>query len=257
MSYLTAVHTEPGLVKKINQDSLCVMEARTGVGEILMAVICDGMGGLAKGEVASASVAQALSEWFVKELPTQITNDNFWQEIKLRWQQLLLDENQKISRYGKARGVQLGTTATAILLLNDEKYLIAHVGDSRVYCLDNQGIRQITEDQTVTASEIKAGRLTPQEAETDPRKNVLLQCVGASPHMKPVMLEGGLQKGQIILLCSDGFRREISQEELFEQLRPEMSESEQSMKQNLVQLAEINKQRQEKDNISSILIHIV
>ena len=75
--------------------------------------------------------------------------------------------------------------------------------------------------------------------------------------MKPVMLEGGLQKGQIILLCSDGFRREISQEELFEQLRPEMSESEQSMKQNLVQLAEINKQRQEKDNISSILIHIV
>ena len=143
MSYLTAVHTEPGLVKKINQDSLCVMEARTGVGEILMAVICDGMGGLAKGEVASASVAQALSEWFVKELPTQITNDNFWQEIKLRWQQLLLDENQKISRYGKARGVQLGTTATAILLLNDEKYLIAHVGDSRVYCLDNQGIRQI------------------------------------------------------------------------------------------------------------------
>lgn len=257
MSYLAAVHTDQGLVKKINQDSLCVMEAQTSAGQILMAVICDGMGGLEKGEVASASVARAFSEWFTQELPTQVTGVNYWSEIKSRWRQLLLDENQKISRYGRAQGVQLGTTVSAFLLVNEERYLIAHVGDSRIYRLDDRGICQITEDQTVTASEVRAGRLTPQQAENDPRRSVLLQCVGASPKMQPDILEGEVERDQAFLLCSDGFRQKLSSEELYEKLCPSVVQNEEEMGNNLLWLTELGKERQEKDNISSILIQVV
>ena len=108
MGYLTAVYTDRGIVKESNQDSICVMEAQTSAGEILMAAVCDGMGGLAKGEVASASVAGALAQWFTQELPPLITGGDFWQDLKRRWYQLLLDENQKIGRYGKGQNLKIG-----------------------------------------------------------------------------------------------------------------------------------------------------
>lgn len=257
MSYLAAAHTDRGIEKESNQDSLCVMEAQTILGDILMAAVCDGMGGLAKGEVASASVVQALAQWFSQELPAQVTQGDYWQAVTRRWYQLLMDENQKISRYGNEQGIQLGTTVSALLMLNDERYLVAHVGDSRIYCMNDQQILQITEDQTVVESEIKAGRLTRQQAETDPRRNVLLQCVGASVRLQPVMMEGRISKNMSILLCSDGFRRKISSEDIHQYLRPCMTGTEDEMKNNLVQLTELDKERQETDNISSILIKVV
>ena len=64
MNYLTAVHTDVGIRKKTNQDSALVMEATTDKGNVLLTVVCDGMGGLAKGEVASAAVIDAFSKWF-------------------------------------------------------------------------------------------------------------------------------------------------------------------------------------------------
>ncbi len=254
MSYLVALHSDKGIVRETNQDSLCVMEANTSAGKILMAVVCDGMGGLAKGEVASAAVVLSLCRWFEQELPAQITQKDYWQDIKFRWQQLLVDENQKIGRYGKTQRINLGTTVSALLLMEEQRYLIAHVGDSRIYRMNDKQIWQLTEDQTVTASEIRAGRLTPQQAETDSRRNVLLQCVGASPKVQPDMIEGTAEKGQIYLLCSDGFRRKISQADIHNQLRPSTARTEEEMKNNLVRLTEINKVRQVKDNISSILI---
>lgn len=257
MGYLAAVHTDRGIVKETNQDSICVMEAQTMAGDILMAAVCDGMGGLAKGEVASASVVQALSQWFSQELPTLITGTDYWRDIQLRWQQLLINENQKIGRYGKRQNLNLGTTVSALLLVNEERYLIIHVGDSRIYCMNDKEIRQITEDQTVTASEVRAGRLTPQEAEMDPRRNVLLQCVGASAKIQPVMMEGRFYRNQSFLLCSDGFRRQISAEDIHSRLRPGAAGTDEEMKDNLIQLTELNKERQENDNISSILIKVI
>lgn len=257
MGYLTAVYTDRGIVKESNQDSICVMEAQTSAGEILMAAVCDGMGGLAKGEVASASVAGALAQWFTQELPSLITGGDFWQDLKRRWYQLLLDENQKIGRYGKGQNLSLGTTVSALLLADYERYLVAHVGDSRIYCMNDREIKQITEDQTVTASEVRAGRLTPEQAEEDPRRSVLLQCVGASERIQPVIMEGRFFRNQAFLLCSDGFRRQISSEEIHNLLRPGAAETEEEMKNNLIRLTELNKERQENDNISSILIKVV
>ena len=68
MNYLTAVHTDVGIRKKTNQDSALVMEATTDKGNVLLTVVCDGMGGLAKGEVASAAVIDSFSKWFENDL---------------------------------------------------------------------------------------------------------------------------------------------------------------------------------------------
>ena len=182
---------------------------------------------------------------------------DYWQAVKKRLYQLMLDENYKIGKYGKERGIQLGTTVSVVLMLSSEKYIVLHIGDSRIYCMNDQEIRQITEDQTIIASEIKAGRLTPKQAETDPRRNVLLQCVGASPRLQPVLMQGRLKQGLSFLLCTDGFRRKVISEEIHDYLRPGITRTEEEMKNKLIQLTELSKERQEQDNISSILIKVV
>ena len=69
MDLLTALYTDTGIRKKTNEDSLCLKLADTALGKVALAVVCDGMGGLSKGEVASASVVKAFSNWFDAELP--------------------------------------------------------------------------------------------------------------------------------------------------------------------------------------------
>ena len=75
MNFVSNCCTDVGITKRVNQDSLCIKQAQTSQGKILMAVICDGMGGMKSGEIASAMTVSAFSDWFLKELPT-LLNDN-------------------------------------------------------------------------------------------------------------------------------------------------------------------------------------
>lgn len=252
--FLTAYHTDVGIKKASNQDAFCIKTAQNPENEILLAVICDGMGGLAKGEVASASVIRAFSEWFENNLSEQAYFTNI-QQIQYDWSRLILDMNQKLLAYGVENHVQLGTTATAFLILNERQYIIGHVGDTRIYRIDSK-IEQLTEDQTLVAREIARGNLTLEEARYDNRRNVLLQCVGAVGDVKPQFITGSLKEDAVYLMCSDGFRHEVAEDELFQMLNPSRMTEERIMKQQLIKLIELNKQRQEKDNISAVLIKI-
>ena len=142
----------------------------------------------------------------------------------------------------------LGTTVSAILMYKDE-FFIVHVGDSRVYELVS-GVRILTKDQTFVAREIAAGRMTPEEAKVDPRRSVLLQCVGASATVVPDFLKGKIQKNSVYLVCSDGFRHQISEEEIMEKLGPKASKTVEEMKYGCVYLTELVKNRKETDNIT-------
>lgn len=257
MSYQIAAHSDVGIAKNSNQDSVCIKEAKTIIGNIIMAIVCDGMGGLSKGELASASVVIEFSRWFEEELPRQIMLKDYENDIKLRWNEIIQLENEKIGTYGNKNKIQLGTTLTILLIIDNKKYLIGHVGDSRVYRLNDFGIFQLTEDQTVVASEVKAGRMTEEQAAVDPRRSVLLQCVGASNNVKPAILEGEVEQNDMFLMCSDGFRHEVSSDEIYEKLRPREMENETVMKEQLVQLTEIVKSRRESDNISSLVIKVI
>lgn len=251
--YRTVYHTDIGTTKKTNQDAMLIKKANTLYGEVLLTIICDGMGGLEKGEVASAEVILTFSQWFEQRLPGLLAGGLTDEVMNREWSQLVISENEKIKQYGRRCKVSLGTTITAMLFANGRYYII-HVGDSRAYWIGNS-IVQITEDQTVVAREIARGMLTPEQAKVDPRRNVLLQCIGASESVAPAFLAGNIEQGANYLLCCDGFRHEITPEEIYGTLNPLVAPEENSMKAGLVRLVEENKVRQERDNISAILIH--
>lgn len=254
MNYFVAYNTDTGLRKKTNEDSIAVKILDTPKGRALFALVCDGMGGLSAGELASKEVILAYCNWFDTSFTATAAAGTFDLNIVMNeWRSLAVNENSKLGVYGASRNAGLGTTLSAILFYQNQ-YLIIHVGDSRIYELTEQGIRQITEDQSVVAREIAAGRLTPEEALKDTRRSILLQCIGASPTVEPVFYQGAVRPGTTYLLCSDGFCHEISQQELCERLGPQACKDPAIMRQNCVYLTDLVKQRKEQDNISVILI---
>lgn len=251
MKYIAVADTDIGIQKKTNQDSLIIKHANSPCGEIVMAIICDGMGGLSKGELASATVIRAFSEWFDNDLPGFLENFNA-KKVEEKWNQMLKKINSEILSYSEKCGVSIGTTFSGILLV-DDVYIFSHIGDSRIYYLMGSEIFQLTDDHTFVAREIANGNMTVEEAKTDKRRNLLLQCVGASRKVEPQSEIGEVRAGAY-MLCSDGFRHEISPEEMFLELNPDCLTDKNDMKRKIRRLIDKNKERNEKDNISVILI---
>ena len=253
-AYIAAWSTDKGICKATNQDSALLLQAESSKGDLLMAAVCDGVGGLAKGELASAYAVEQLKEWFVNELPVLLEKKEFPQMLYQSWNELVVRINRKLAAYAKDRRQNLGTTMS-VLLLADSHYYILHIGDSRIYLLEN-GIRQLTHDQTFIQREIDEGRMTPEEAREDERRNVLLQCVGASRIIMPDFADGAFLAGQRFLLCSDGFRHEVSGEEIYRKLSGKAAPTQAQMQKGLDELVRLNMQRQETDNITAFLIQV-
>lgn len=260
MEFLSIAHTDIGIRKKTNQDSVLIKEALTDYGRVHLDVICDGMGGLAKGEVASATLVRAFSSWFEHEFPDILYEDRIdgyldYNKLQRSLNQLADDVNHTIAEYGESFHAPCGTTLTA-LLLAEEKYYIMNIGDSRIYRIDDE-MHKLTKDHTFVQQEIDNGRMTMEEAKHHPQKNVLLQCVGASPVIVPDFFEGTYKKGDLFLLCSDGFRHAITEEEFCKIIKPEQMMDEQALTDAAVYCTELNKQRKENDNISVILTKVM
>lgn len=252
-AYIIAADTDIGLTKSTNQDSLFMKAIyHPNYGNIVMTVICDGLGGLEKGEVASAGVVKAFAHWFTKTDPKVLIKVTDEQWIFNEFNCIIQEQNQVIGEFGKWNHTSLGTTVTAFLLV-DDTYYIVHVGDTRVYELCDR-IVQLTEDQTVVQSEVKKGLLSAEEAGLDPRRNILLQCVGASEAVTPQYVTGKVSQGSVYLFCTDGFRHELTQEELYQNLKHGHVHDKDGARTQIRRLIDLNKQRNEKDNITAALL---
>lgn len=252
MEYIVSASTDVGIKKSTNQDSLVIKVANTDIGNITMAVVCDGMGGLAQGEVASADLIRSFSDWFTNRLPYIINGSLEDQVVRQEWERVISESNQRIMEYGRRSGINLGTTVVG-MLFTDKRYYVVNVGDSRAYEMTDR-VTLLTEDQTVVEREVRQGILTREQAMNDPRRSVLLQCVGVAPNVYPEMFFGETKKNATYMLCSDGFRHVISEEEIYKYLGPGASTSAEEMKKNCEYLIEVNKQRKEEDNITVALI---
>jgi serine/threonine protein phosphatase PrpC len=253
MEYTLAVYTDTGIQKIGNQDSLCVRRACAPDGsEILLAAVCDGMGGLSKGELASAEAARALEAWFDSSLDLFVRCGGDYSELRRRLTDLIGRLDRHIFSYAQAAGGQMGSTLTALFAAGG-RYLTVNVGDSRVYEIKN-GLRQLTQDQSLVAAEIARGRLTPEEAKHHPQRNVLLQCIGAGRELKPEFTEGTVRSGAIYLLCSDGFVHELADGEISQSLSPVVLGSSRAMQDTLIELTERCKARGETDNITAVAV---
>ena len=250
MRYIATADTDVGISKSTNQDSVLIKHASTDIGEVLMAIVCDGMGGLAKGELASATVIREFARWFEEDLPFELNNLDM-QVIGGKWALMLKNLNLKIQQYGAQHGASLGTTFSGILLAGNQ-YVIAHVGDTRVYQIGTS-LNQLTTDQTFVAREVSRGTMTAEQAKTDKRRNLLLQCVGASKSVEPQIICGTSESGAY-MICSDGFRHEITEAEMYESLNPINFTHKNAMHSKAKYLIEQVKSRNERDNISVVLI---
>lgn len=265
LKYSVNVNSDIGNKKKVNQDALMVKHARTEkMGKVCFACLCDGMGGLSQGEVASAAFINRMGQWFQNEFPSILSREaeasvkaeteeltayidskNYiCRLIQNEWEMISRQMNEGLKQYGRGRGFQLGTTAAAIIFLGDEFFAMS-VGDSRIYKIDRAGITQISHDHSYVQQQIDMGRMTPQEAAVSPQKSILLQCIGASDNVYPEFYKGTLEKKTSFLLCSDGLWRLLSNEEIKEYV---------SKKDGIKKMTEIVKARGESDNISGIVI---
>ena len=191
VGYESAVGSHVGMVRSNNQDS--------GYAGDYLFLVADGMGGHAGGDVASALATKAMSALDEEPLssPEAMTNS-------LR--SAVLDTNAKLRAEVRSRPelAGMGTTFTGFLTVGD-KLALAHIGDSRLYLLRDNELRQVTRDHTFVQRLVDSGKITEEEAKTHPRRSVLMRVLGdvdSSPQVDTEVLT--TQPGDVWLLCSDG-----------------------------------------------------
>lgn len=252
MNYMIAVQSDIGIKKSTNQDSALIKVAESSVGKVVLTLVCDGMGGLSSGELASATVIRVFDKWFENDLPGLLAKGFNPEDLKLQWDNIVLEQNRILSRYASRKGTRMGTTICAVLFVGNQ-YYIMNVGDSRAYMIDTQ-LNLLTKDQTFVQYEMDNGRMTWEEARVHPQRNVLLQCCGASEVVTPDFYTGFIAPDQVYMVCSDGFRHVLTPEEIYNALNPMVLANEQIMNENSVRLIELNKMRRETDNITVALV---
>ena len=255
MEFTTAYCTDKGNVKAINQDALLIKTASSKFGNIIFMAVCDGMGGLEQGEVASSTMIKHLSDWFSRELPGILRMQPYEKPICDSLNTLIDQVNKQLMGYGEDSGIKLGTTLTAMLVIS-EQYIVVHVGDTRLYEISDE-VKQITVDQTLVAKEVRMNKLSPKEAEQDPRKHILLQCIGASKNLEPEFLSGRLKEKSVYIICCDGFRHKITKEEMKQEFGNIVPNREDLLFEQCRNLVRLNMERGEKDNITVVALQCV
>ncbi len=253
MEVKACIFTDAGKVRKVNQDAAMIKVANTRrYGRISFAAVCDGMGGLSKGEVASCKVIRALERWFNEELSLMqgMSEDELFKTAETSLKRLIVKVCGELKRYGKHRGINLGTTMTALLQIGT-RYMTMNVGDSRIYLIDSARARAITKDQSLVQDKLDKGLITAGEMETDPERNVLLWSVGTTMDPEIEVGHGTFSGSTTVLACSDGFWRTLSPEEMHKKLCPQMCVTDMDMLQECKKLTELAWSRKEKDNISA------
>lgn len=253
MTYRTSHITDIGTSRKTNQDALLLKSASTSRGQVLLAAIADGVGGLRQGELASNTMTHDLALWFHRKLPSLMKEDAFMEKVQDELIGVILNTHQKLQDYMHRNGIQLGTTA-AVLFLYENQYLVLHVGDTRVYCYERDKMYQLTKDHTYVQREMDAGRMSRQQADASQYRNVLTQCIGSAREMTPEVHTGVLGEPSLFLICSDGFRNQITETELRDKMADAMKCTSTAFERIPMDMINMIKERGEKDNISAIFV---
>lgn len=187
MRYQWAVASHQGRLRTNNEDSAYPGTSGSGFAPFV-AMVADGMGGHVAGETASRIAVD-----------TAVSVDGPVQARIRAGNTAILEE---VSRRPELAG--MGTTLTLVEIGKDAVARFGHVGDSRAYLLRKGGMRQLTEDHTIVAEYVRAGKLTPEEASDHPQRNMITRALGLVPEVEVDTFILGLRVHDRILLCSDG-----------------------------------------------------
>jgi protein phosphatase len=201
--------TDLGCVRENNEDKAefyepdepAVLASR---GSLYM--MADGMGGHAAGQIAAElAIKRVLQEYYdsATDDPAQALLDAF---------QAANEHVRAVARSVTAR-TGMGTTLTVLALIEGQA-LVCHLGDSRAYLIRDGAIRQVTQDHSWVAEQVRAGALTLEEAEASPYRNVITQCIGPLGEIQPEIYAVDSQPGDRWLLCTDGLTGHVTDSEI-------------------------------------------
>jgi len=239
--------TDVGKKRKIDEDAIYATRSVSGfkskISQKYLLVLADGMGGHAKGEIASNIAIMTLA---AKICPALLTQINYTSEIR----KAIQDANRRILEYtSKHPGTEgMGTTVVCAVVDGKDVYL-GHVGDSRIYVISEEEIRRVTKDHSFVQELVDRGEITEEEASSHPKKNVITRAVGLYSEIKVDTMKLTLDDDESLLLCCDGQLIHVEDKELQEVVVKADKPQEACKK-----LVEMANERGGEDNISVILL---
>ena len=199
--------TDKGRVRSDNQDAYFAGRISDNA---VFAVVCDGMGGANAGNVASENAVRHISEYIIRSYRDSMDIS----ELEKTVRNAVTSANIELFDMSASEQSLSGMGTTAIIaLIKDGESVIANVGDSRIY-LVNENIKQLTRDHSVVQSLIESGKITPEDAKYHPRKNVITRAIGAEGSVTADRSVIRLNRGDSLLLCTDGLSNYLDDNEI-------------------------------------------
>lgn len=193
----TGAATDPGRVRVTNQDYYYIKECE-GFG---LFIVADGMGGHNGGEVASKLSVGVTAEYIINRWGSEEYSKNKKQLVSDAIDKANYEVFETASKKKELCG--MGTTLSLALVEGNNLY-IGHIGDSRIYLVRGQKIQKLTQDHSLVAELIKNGSISPEEGDNHPQKNIITRALGTAATVCPDILSIAVNKGDALLLCTDG-----------------------------------------------------
>lgn len=200
--------TDKGKQRTGNEDCYLIMP------ELNIYAVADGMGGYNAGAVASLKATETISEFFNPELVLEMRHDR--ERVKENLSYAIIKAHEQIMQMSRAKPEYAGMgTTIAISFIHESTLHTCHVGDTRVYVINPCGITQITQDHSTVGELVRRGEMTKEEARHSPLKNQVTQAIGTHYHFKATYNQTyRLNKGDMVLMCSDGLWEMLSDGEI-------------------------------------------
>ncbi len=228
-----------GQVRKLNEDSFFIQISPDGIAGYF--VVCDGMGGAKAGDVASRLATRAFAR--VMDAATE-------KKLAERVRDAMQSANTDVWQHSKDSPDLEGMGTTMVCMAADKSELvIGNIGDSRAYLIDEEGIRQITQDHSLVGEMLERGELTPYQAQRHPSRNVITRAIGVGSRVTCDIFQVPRKDGQYILLCTDGLTGEVSEPEIYYEVF--QSDLPEKACQTLIEIAN---SRGGHDNITVVLV---
>lgn len=215
MRMVAVGRTDVGCVRKHNEDNFLIDS------ELGLFIVADGLGGHAAGEVASQIVIDKMGQFVSQTVeqdrtwPLEYDVNLAYDANRLKVALLLTDQAILDDIHSNPERESMGSTVVACLIHGDKATLV-HVGDSRAYLLNRDGMQQVTRDHSWVAEQVANGILTPDEARRHPFRNVITQALGNGADLDIAVQEIQVAEMDRLLLCSDGLSGMVSDKEIWE-----------------------------------------
>jgi len=208
-----STHSDSGDKRPFNEDRVLVKKYTIFNETWGMFLVADGLGSN-HNKIASQIIVDGLSNWWDNDLATMLSFSFEPDVVFARLDETIAKINEKIFSIESEK--KIGSTLSLLFMMED-KYVIRHVGDSRIYVLNREnGIRQLTEDHSYVAAQVAAGLMTAEEAKVHPKRNVITRCMGMKNTVSMFSHMGIAGENDVFLLCTDGFYNLISEDAILD-----------------------------------------